>query len=45
MQIAKAIKEDIEKSLIAHKSDASAVEFLETQMDFCNSLLVNQQLL
>lgn len=33
------IKADIERSRLAHSTDADALEFLETQTDFCNCLI------
>ena len=33
------IKDDIEKSKQAHKSDASALEFLQTQTDLCDAII------
>lgn len=35
----KGIKADIENSKIIHKNNAEALEFLETQTDFCNTVI------
>lgn len=34
-----SIKKDIEKSKMSHKNDETALEFLETQTDFCNAII------
>ncbi len=38
------IKEDIEKSKKAHKDNAEALEFLETQTDLCNAIIKRAQI-
>ena len=37
------IKNDIERSKALHKEDDEALEFLETQTDFCNAVLIRAQ--
>lgn len=37
------IKADIEKSKLSHKDDESALEFLQTQTDLCNAIIIRAQ--